>query len=157
MWIWRRILRQERWGKVDLDGKDNDTVFFSFFMFYLWHIHPNLSDTSSPCRRLHTALECRWWAHQRLCTHKVQFPANSTWKFSLPNAGYTPHPQYVTNPKPHNSDYSQSVSRPFSPRVRKCVGFDSKVQKGASLTLACNEPDKCTSVHWFSGPNACLL
>lgn len=143
MWIWRRVFKQERWGKVDLDGKDSNSVNLVLLIFggffYLSHIYPNLSDTSSPCRRLHTALESRWWAHQRLCTHKVRFPENSTWKFSLPKSSATCHTHSMQLIPKHTTLIRARVLS-----VTPCLTPNRS--DDAPLTLQCNKTDK---IHFY--------
>lgn len=144
LWIWREswIGWKEQWlCEPCLTG-----VFL--FVFYLSHMYPNVSDTPSPCRHLHTALQCRCWAHQRLCTHKVQFPENSTWKFSPPKADHMPHPQ--TNPQTTQLWLEQVC---VTTSLTLCIGFDSKVQKHVwgRFSHTCNATNltNCTFRHWF--------
>lgn len=109
---------------------------FTFFSFYLLHMNPSVCDTSGPCRHLHTALECRCRAHQRLCTRKVQFPEEKKKKTAHEFSPF----QMQTSCHTHSMELipdSTTVIR--TRRMRKWVGFYSRVHKHVWRLLSDSE------------------
>lgn len=122
MWVWKII---SQGGKVDLVGKasENMTLIVFFFTF-------DISIPLFPIGQVHVDICTQLWSaggeHTKdFVLIKSSFLQTAD-ESSLFQMQAMPHPQYATNPKPQNSDYSQFAFHPVSLRARKCVGSDSK-------------------------------